>query len=106
MVLPASPLGTPGYVTVWRHGNSPLTGRLYRPVVVDIAIGTAKLYSDFPWYLDALNVGRPLHFGDYGGWPLKVLWAMLDLVTIAVLASGLYLGSASAGRGASDERSA
>jgi uncharacterized iron-regulated membrane protein len=32
-----------------------------------------------------------LHFGDYGGWPLKVIWTVLDLVTIAVLVSGLYL---------------
>jgi len=27
----------------------------------------------------------------YGGLPLKVLWAPFDLVTIVVLASGLYL---------------
>jgi uncharacterized iron-regulated membrane protein len=29
--------------------------------------------------------------GDYGGWPLKLLWAMFDVVTIVVLVSGLYL---------------
>jgi len=32
-----------------------------------------------------------LHFGDYGGLPLKIIWALLDLVTITVLGSGLYL---------------
>ncbi|MDB5973481.1 MAG: putative rane protein [Nevskia sp.] len=36
-------------------------------------------------------MSRPLHFGDYGGLPLKLIWALLDLVTIAVLGSGLYL---------------
>lgn len=38
-----------------------------------------------------LALSQPLHFGDYGGLPLKLLWALLDLLTIVVLASGLYL---------------
>ena len=38
-----------------------------------------------------LEVSRPLHFGDYGGWPLKLLWALLDLLTISVLVTGLGL---------------
>jgi uncharacterized iron-regulated membrane protein len=36
-------------------------------------------------------VSRPLHFGDYGGLPLKIIWALFDLVTIVILGSGLYL---------------
>jgi len=36
-------------------------------------------------------MSRPLHFGDYGGLPLKILWALLDLLAIAVLVSGIYL---------------
>jgi uncharacterized iron-regulated membrane protein len=35
-----------------------------------------------------------LHFGDYGGMPLKIIWALLDLVTLMVLGSGLYLWTA------------
>lgn len=41
--------------------------------------------------MTALLVSQPLHFGDYGGMPLKVLWAALDVITIVVLGSGLYL---------------
>jgi uncharacterized iron-regulated membrane protein len=36
-------------------------------------------------------MSRPLHFGDYGGLPLKIIWALLDIVTIIVLGSGVYL---------------
>jgi len=36
-------------------------------------------------------VSQPLHFGDYGGMPLKIIWAVLDAITIVVLGSGLYL---------------
>lgn len=44
-----------------------------------------------PWYMDALGMSQPLHFGDYGGMPMKVLWALLDVLTIIVLGSGVYL---------------
>jgi len=36
------------------------------------------------------HIIRLVH-GDYGGVPLKIIWILLDLVTIAVLGSGLYL---------------
>ncbi|MHC2630366.1 putative iron-regulated membrane protein [Bradyrhizobium liaoningense] len=36
-------------------------------------------------------MSRPLHFGDYGGLPLKIIWALLDFAAIVVLASGVYL---------------
>ena len=36
-------------------------------------------------------LSQPLHFGDYGGVPMQWLWAALDIVTIIVLGSGLYL---------------
>ena len=28
-----------------------------------------------PWYVKALKLSQPLHFGDYGGMPLKIIWA-------------------------------
>ena len=36
-------------------------------------------------------MSQPLHFGDYGGGWMQFLWAMLDVATIIVLGSGLYL---------------
>jgi uncharacterized iron-regulated membrane protein len=38
-----------------------------------------------------LLLSQPLHFGDYGGLPLKILWALLDILTIVILGSGVYL---------------
>ena len=42
--------------------------------------------NDWSAYPDAK--GR---FGDYGGLILKILWAILDIATIVILISGLYL---------------
>ena len=39
----------------------------------------------------ALMMSKPLHFGDYGGLPLKILWALLTLATIWVLWTGIFL---------------
>jgi uncharacterized iron-regulated membrane protein len=38
-----------------------------------------------------LFISEPLHFGDYGGLPLKFLWAAFDVVAIVVLVSGIWL---------------
>ena len=59
--------------------------------MLDAETGQLVTARGLPWYLRALQVSRPLHFGDYGGLPLKIIWALLDLAAIIVLASGVYL---------------
>ncbi|MGQ4661076.1 PepSY domain-containing protein [Lysobacter sp. F6437] len=76
---------------VFMHGDTPLTERLYRPVLIDARTGELTAQPQLPTYMTVLLMSQPLHFGNYGGMPLKVLWALLDLLTIMVLASGLYL---------------
>ena len=73
------------------RGAEPLTSRLLQPILVDAHSGQITAAPQLPWYLTALLVSQPLHFGDYGGLPLKIIWAVLDLITIVVLGSGLYL---------------
>ena len=73
------------------RGTTPLTGRLLKPALIDAKSGTLTDSRDLPWYITTLLVSQPLHFGDYGGLPLKIVWALLDLITIVVLGSGVYL---------------
>jgi uncharacterized iron-regulated membrane protein len=58
---------------------------------VDAESGHITLAKSLPWYIRTLEVSRPLHFGDYGGMPLKIIWALFDVALITVLLSGLYL---------------
>lgn len=95
---PGSPYGTPAHYFVWTEGRSPLTARLKTPVLVDARSGQITAILEMPRYYRMVQLSRPLHFGDYGGIPLKVIWALLDLMTITVLASGLYLWLARARR--------
>jgi uncharacterized iron-regulated membrane protein len=91
VIPPGSIFSTPYHYLVWAKGQQPLTSRLFSPVLVNARTGKVEGILSMPWYLRALEVSRPLHFGDYGGMPLKFIWAAFDLATIVVLASGLYL---------------
>jgi len=53
--------------------------------------GSLDAVSPMPWYVKALSLSQPLHFGDYGGLPLKIVWGVLDVVTIVVAGSGVWL---------------
>ncbi|MEG2803875.1 PepSY-associated TM helix domain-containing protein [Stenotrophomonas sp.] len=76
---------------VFMQGNTELTERMYRPVLVDAQTGQLTAQPPLPLYMSVLLLSQPLHFGDYGKLPLKILWALLDLITIGVLITGLYL---------------
>jgi uncharacterized iron-regulated membrane protein len=91
IVFPNPILGSPRHYVIWTKGKTPVTSRLFTPVLVDAESGQLTTAKGLPWYLRAIEVSRPLHFGDYGGLPLKILWALFDLALILVLVSGLYL---------------
>ncbi len=91
VVFPNSRFSSPRHYLVWTKGTTPLTEHLFVPVLVDAETGELTGALSLPWYLRSLELSRPLHFGNYGGLPLKFIWAILDIATIIVLGSGLYL---------------
>ncbi|HWK63232.1 MAG TPA: PepSY domain-containing protein [Eoetvoesiella sp.] len=91
VAFPGTISSTPHHYAIYMRGNTPLTSRLYQPVLADALTGKVVGSVPPPWYLNTLYMSQPLHFGDYGGMPMKILWALLDLITIVVLGSGLYL---------------
>jgi uncharacterized iron-regulated membrane protein len=91
IAFPGTPFTSTHHYAAFMRGDTPLTSRLMKPVLLDGETGEVSDASDLPVYLKALLVSQPLHFGDYGGMPLKIIWALLDVLTIIVLGSGLYL---------------
>jgi len=91
VAFPGTPFASPHHYGVFMRGDQAFSSRLYKPVLIDAETGVITDHRDLPWYLTALLISQPLHFGDYGGAWMKFLWAMLDLATIVVLGSGLYL---------------
>jgi uncharacterized iron-regulated membrane protein len=91
IAFPGTLLATPDHFAVQLRGGSGIARHLSDTVLVDRFSGEVLAQPDRPWYVTPLQLSRPLHFGDFAGLPLKLLWAALDLVTIAVLWSGLVL---------------
>lgn len=91
IAFPGGTFSSGHHYAVFFQGDTPLTERLLTPALVDAETGEFTAARPMPWYYQALSLSRPLHFGDYGGLPLKLLWAMLTLFTMHVLGTGLYL---------------
>ncbi len=91
VAFPGTDFSTRRHYAIFFHGASPATERIITPVLVDATSGASSGLRDMPWFVQALSLSRPLHFGDYGGLLLKLIWALLDIATIIILGTGLYL---------------
>ncbi len=91
IAFPGTAFSSQHHYGIFMNGNSPLTARLYKPVLIDAQTAELTDSREIPWYMTAFLISQPLHFGDYGGMTLKIIWAILDLLTIIVLWTGLML---------------
>jgi uncharacterized iron-regulated membrane protein len=91
VAFPGTPFTSPRHFAVFLRGATPLTSRVLQPILLDAETGQVADTRQLPFYLKLLFLSQPLHFGDYAGLPLKIIWALLDVVTIVVIGSGLYL---------------
>ncbi|KQB55039.1 peptidase [Pseudomonas endophytica] len=91
IAFPGTRFSSEHHYAVFMKGSSHLTSHLLTPVLIDATDLSVTAVGTRPWYMDAMGMSQPLHFGDYGGMSMKILWAALDLLTIIVLVSGLYL---------------
>jgi uncharacterized iron-regulated membrane protein len=91
IAFPGTAFSSEHHYGVFLRGSTALTGRLVKPVLVDAITGDVTTSRAPPWSMNVLLLSQPLHFGDYGGVPMQWLWAVLDVLTIVVLGSGLCL---------------
>lgn len=89
--FPGTRNSSPFHYAVFFRGESAWSSRLLKPALVEAETARLTEIREMPWYMKVLLLSQPLHFGDYGGMPLKIIWTLLDLVSIVVLGSGLYL---------------
>ncbi len=91
VAFPGTMLASPHHYAVLLRGTAPFASRLYVPYLIEAESSAITARVDLPWYMTVLLVSQPLHFGDYSGLPLKLLWGVLDMFAIIVLGSGLFL---------------
>ncbi|MDP3608813.1 MAG: PepSY domain-containing protein [Methylophilus sp.] len=91
IAFPGTPYSSQHHFAIFMRGDTPVTKRLFKPVLVDAQTAQLTDSRTLPWYLTMLLISQPLHFGDYAGLPLKIIWLILDIFTIVVLWTGLVL---------------
>jgi len=91
IAFPGTRFSSEHHYAVFMKGATHLTSHLLTPVLIDATTLAVTAVGGRPWYMNALGLSQPLHYGDYGGRPMQILWAMIDVLTIVVLISGLYL---------------
>ena len=91
IAFPGTIFSSQHHYAIFMKGQTPVTSRLLKPALVDAKNGALTDIRTMPWYVNTLFISQPLHFGDYGGMPLKIIWALFDIATIVILISGLYL---------------
>lgn len=79
------------HYAIFFQGDTPLTSHVLTPALVDAETGKLTDMAEMPALSKALMLSKPLHFGDYGGFALKLIWAAMTLATIRVLWTGLLL---------------
>ena len=89
--FPGGDWSTARHYAVFFQGDRPLTENLLTPALIDAETGALVDARSMPALNQALMMSKPLHFGDYGGLPLKIVWALLTLATIWVLWTGVLL---------------
>jgi uncharacterized iron-regulated membrane protein len=90
-LFPGTPLTGEHHYTFFMAAGSGIAQRVLKLAMVDASTGALTEAPESPWYIKALFISGPLHFGDYAGLPLKILWALFTLLTLFLCVSGVYL---------------
>jgi uncharacterized iron-regulated membrane protein len=91
VAFPGTDYSSKHHYAVFLNGATPLTKQLMEPALIDAQTGQLTAISDMPLFAKILFLSQPLHFGNYGGLPLKIIWALLDIAAIVVLGTGVHL---------------
>jgi uncharacterized iron-regulated membrane protein len=91
LIAPDTVLSTDRHYTVLLAGPAGLQKRLFEIALVDARDARVAEVTRLPWYLTAVRLSQPLHFGDYGSWPLKILWCALSWAALFITGNGAWL---------------
>lgn len=91
VVFPDTEFSTQRHYTVLVNATTGLEERLFHAGLVDAQNADVAAMLEMPAYMKAILIAQPLHFGDYGGLPLKLLWTVCTWLTLFITANGAWL---------------
>jgi uncharacterized iron-regulated membrane protein len=91
LAFPGTEISADGHYTALLNGTRGYDNKLFEIVVIDAASGRVSDSRPAPWYLKVILLSEPLHFGDYGGLPLQLLWFACAWLTMYIVGNGAWL---------------
>lgn len=91
LIYPGTEFSTDRHYTAILVGPSGIQERLFRVALVDAGDGRVAAVREMPLYMKAIMLSQPLHFGDYGGLPLKILWLLCTWLALFITLNGAWL---------------
>jgi uncharacterized iron-regulated membrane protein len=89
--FPGTEFSSPRHYTFLIYGSRAYNNKLFDVVLVDAGTGAVSAASPLPWYLQLILVSEPLHFGNYGGLILKLLWIASTWLALFITGNGAWL---------------
>ncbi len=91
VIYPGTDFSAPAHHTVLLTGGEGIEQSLFKVLIVEAQSGEVATTLQMPLYFKAILLSEPLHFGDYGGLPLKILWTLCTFLTFFITANGAWL---------------
>lgn len=91
LFYPGTDFSGPSHYTALLYGTQPYNERQFDVATIDAGTGEVAAVRSLPGYLQAVVISEPLHFGDYGGLPLKLLWLASAWGTLFIAGNGAWL---------------
>lgn len=91
VLFPGSEYSTEHHYLVLLQGTRGGDRNMLKLALVDAHAFELAEVITLPLYLKAILLSQPLHYGDYGGLPLKLLWALCTLMTLFITLNGAWL---------------
>lgn len=91
ITFPGTELSGDRHYTALLYGKSGYDDKLFEIVMIEAATGKVTDIRAAPWYVKVIMLSEPLHFGDYGGLPLQLLWFACTWLTMFIVGNGAWL---------------
>lgn len=88
---PKTEYSTQGHYMVLLQGDEGLNEKMLKIALVNANTGQIDSIEELPTYLKLILLSEPLHFGNYGGMPLKILWTLCTLLSLFITLNGAWL---------------
>lgn len=91
VLFPGTEYSTQQHYMVLMEGTQAFDKNMLQLALIDANTFQVAEVLQLPVYLKAILVSQPLHYGDYGGMPLKILWSICTLFTLFITINGAWL---------------